>query len=571
MGTVMIKGYTSTGQPDVTWWLDQVRNGIEWRKKHAHQVEWERWRKYYRGDWPNGVLPVNLFFRMLRTVVPRIYFRNPSISIIATKPGYEQQMFAQLIERVDNKLIRTMDVKNQMKRIIHNTWMFGTGAGKLGFGAEFTPTPDIFNTAAPEENRISMSRRFEYNSNIQANMPWFMSVHPGHLIVPKGLMQFADTPWVAMWIKRAVDDVQADPRLKNVKNIQSSTEKGLGVTGDMLHQTKPDEVDLIEIRDRRTRKVIILAPFSSDRVLYYGDDELQSNNRTNIYPVVFNPDDEVFWGVPDSVILEPQQLEINEIRTLQMKHRRISMLKLLYKKNSIAKEELDKMLNGDVMAAVAVDGELSDIDTIELGRVPDSLYAAASEVQADVRDQMGFSRNQAGEYASQKSHNAPTAYEAQVVQAASEIRVDERRDGIADMLVNIFEDANTLVFDKWTEEEVVQVMGPDAVPLWVAFKPAMLKAARYEIQVEPDSTLPITKDMREAKANVVYEKLKLNPLIDPHLLTKYYLREMHGVQYDSMMKAVTQNAAVGAPGSAPDMPISSEQLMQLMTQKGPNG
>lgn len=559
-----INGYNSKGDPDVTWWLDQVRQGIEWRKKHAKQQDWERWRKYYRGEWPNGVLPVNLFFRMLRTVVPRIYFRNPSISVIATKPGLEQQVFAQLIERVDNKLLRVMDVKNQMKRIIHNTWMFGTGAGKLGFGAEFTPTPDMFDTSAPEKNTVSLNRQVEYNSNVSANMPWFMSVHTGSLIVPKGLMDFNSTPWVAMWIKRPLDDVQNDPRLKNAKNLNSSNLKSFGDTGSLSEPQRKDEIDLIEIRDRRTRKVIILAPYSSDRILYYGDDEMQSNNRANIYPVVFNPDDEIFWGVPDSVILEPQQLEMNEIRTLQMKHRRISMLKLMYKKGSISKDELEKMINGDVLAAIEVLGELSDIDVIEMGHVPDSLYTASAEVQSDVRDQMGFSRNQSGEYASQKSHNAPTAVEAQIVQAASEIRIDERRDGIADMLVNIFEDTNVLVFDKWKDDEVVQVMGPEAIPVWVAFKPAMLKAARYEIQIEPDSTLPITKDMRQAKAQQVYDNLKLNPLIDPQLLTKYYLREMHGVQYDNMMKVVSQNAAAGVPGSSPDTPISSSELMSRM-------
>jgi len=96
----------------------------------------------------------------------------------------------------------------------------------------------------------------------------------------------------------------------------------------------------------------------------------------------------------------------------------------------------------------------------------------------------------------------------------------------------------------------------------------MLKAARYEIQIEPDSTLPITKDMRMQKADMVYEKMKLNPLIDPQLLTKYYLREMHGVQYDTMLKTITQNAARGIAGSSPDTPIGSEQLMQMMANRG---
>lgn len=566
----MTAGYHSNGTPDVTWWLDQVRAGVEWRNKCTHQTEWAKWRRWYRGEWNRSQLPVNLFFRMLRTVVPRIYFRNPSISVVATKPGMEQQMFAQLIERIDNKLVRTMDVKNQMKRIVHNTWMFGTGAGKLGFGAEFTPTPDVFDTAAPEEFSARINRKVEYNHNVQPNMPWFMSVPTGSLIVPKGLDQFSATPWVAMWIRRPIDDVQADPRLKHVNDLKGSSAKGIGDVGLFAMSTEPKrpEIDLIEIRDMRTKKVIILAPFSSDRVLFYGDDELQNNNRPNIYPVVFNPDDEQFWGVPDSKILEPQQLEINEIRTLEMKHRRVALMKLVYKKGTIDLSELEKMLNGDVMAAVGINGDLSDFETVQIGGVPVDLAQAAAEVQADVRDSMGFSRNQSGEYASQKSHNAPTAVEARIVQASSEIRVDERRDALADVLVNVFEDANPLIFDKWTDDQIVQIMGPDAIPVWVAFKPAMLKAARFEIDIEPDSTLPQTKEMRESKAVNMYQLFKDNPLIDPEMLTRYTLKELQGVQFNSMMKTMAQNAGAGMPGSNPDQPISSEQLMQMLAQRG---
>ena len=572
-----IRGYfSSTGQPDVAWWLEQIRAGVEWRRLHAHETEWKKWREWYRGKFPPGTLPVNLYFRMLRTIVPRVYFRNPSISVVATKPGVEQQVFAQLIERIDNKLIRTMDVKNQMKRMIQNAWMMGTSAGKLGFGAEFTPTPDLFNTEAPAEHQTRLTRRLEYNANVQKNMPWFMSVHTGALIVPKGLMSYNDTPWVAMWVKRPIDDVQSDPRLKHVKDLGTSTSRGFGKDGSFSGSSdnKPDMVDLIEIRDMRTGKCIVLSPYAptGSKALFYGDDDMQNNNRPNIYPLIFNPDDEIFWGIPDSVILEPQQLEINEIRTQQMRHRRISLIKILYKQGAIDLPELEKLVNGEPGIGVRVTGELSDVDHFQVGSIPTDLYQASAEVQADVRDSMGFSRNQAGDYASQKSHNAPTAVEARIVQAASEIRVDERRDACADLLVNVFEDTNALCFSKWEDDQVVQVMGPNAVPIWVAFKPKMLKAARYEINIEPDSTLPETKDMREAKAVNVYNLLKPNPLIDPEMLTRYLLREMHGVSYDNMMKTVAQNAAAGSPGSAPDMPMGSNQFMQMMAQnKNPAG
>lgn len=561
-----IRGYVK-GKPDVEWWISQIRNGLLFRKKYAKQDSWERWRKYYRGEWPGGVLPVNLYFRMMRTVVPTLYFRNPSISIQATKPGLEQQMLAQLVERIDNKLIRTMNVKKEMKKMVQNSWMFGTSAGKLGFGAEFTPTPDMFETDAPDQGTMNMKRRVEYDSGVFPNMPWFKSVHPGHLIVPDGLMEFEETPWVAMWIKRTIDDIQDDPRLKHTADLKSTFTHNIGVGEKKSQAVKSNEVDLVEIRDMRTGKVFVIAPYSNgNKTLLFDDDGFQNNNRPNIYPVVFNPDDEVFWGVPDSIILEPQQLELNEVRTLVMKHRRLSLLKILYKANSIDPQELEKLLNGDVGAAVRVVGELNDIDTMQLGEIPRDLITAAGLIEQDVRDSMGFSRNQSGDYASQKSHNAPTATEAQIVKMASDIRSDERRDILADVLVQVFEDGNELIFEKWSDEQVVQVMGQDSMPYWVAFKPAMLKAARYEMDIDPDSSVPKTKDVRKQDAAQIYSMLKDNPLIDPQMLTKYLLREFHGVQFDNMMKQLQQMASAGAAGATPDNPMNPGQFMQAQMQ-----
>lgn len=565
-----IEGYAG-GKPDTGWWMAQIRQGIAFRKKYAHENQWPAWRRYYRGEFPVGIIPVNLFFRMVRTIVPRTYFRNPSISVIATKPGLEQQVFAQLIERIDNKLIRTMGVKQQMKRMVHNAFMFGTAIGKLGFGAEFTPTPEIFDTSAPTDQTPKLSRRVEYNQLVEPNFPWFMSVHPGHFIVPNMLESFEGTPWVGMWVRRPLDDVQADPRMKNTKGLKSSSGPGLRGRDTGLGEPRQNYIDLVEVRDMRTGKVMILAPYSTDKVIYYDDDAMQINRRPNYYPAIFNPDDEVFWGVPDAKILEPIQLEANETRTLQMRHRRISLVKLLYKTKTIAKEELEKLLNGDVMAAVEVLGELSDIDTITLGGIPEGLIAADAIIQADARDTLGFSRNQSGDYASQKSHNAPTAFEAKVVDEASNIRIDERRDVLADVLVNMFEDANPIVFDKFTEEQVVQVVGPEGIPLWVAFKPAMLKSARYEMTIDPDSSVPETKDLRTQKALATYERLKTNPLIDPQLLTKYLLHELHGVQFDNMMRSVMNNAAAGVSGGTPQNPMTPEQLMQAMAAQQQGG
>src|SRR6266567_3787977 len=112
-------GYIN-GKPDVSYWMQQVRKGIAYRKKYAYQDQWDTWRKYYRGQWDAKIMPYNVFFKMIRTLVPRVYFRNPSISIAPGKPGLEYMVLAQILERIDNKLIKSMRLKTQLKMAVQD-------------------------------------------------------------------------------------------------------------------------------------------------------------------------------------------------------------------------------------------------------------------------------------------------------------------------------------------------------------------------------------------------------------------------------------------------------------------
>jgi len=556
-----MNGYIK-GRPDSSWWETQINAGIAYRKKYAKQEKWDLWRKYYRGDWKTGVLPSALFFRMLRTVVPRVYFRNPSVSVIARKPGMLNWAFAQVLERVDNKLIRQMKMKKSFKSIVQDGFLFGTGIGKLGFGAEFTPTPDPVYTQGPT---TSGGHRLEYNSLVQPQMPWFMRVPTGNFIVPAGTIVYEDSRWCAELIRRPVDDLREDSRFKHVKDIKASRTMNVGNIGSVSRQYKfrqpIDMVDMYEIRDKKTGMVIVIAPHSTDKVLLFEEDEMQMNGETPYFDVVFNEDDEIFWGVPDSVHLEPEQLEANEVRTLMMKHWRISIIKWLYQKGKIFPTEIDKLLSGDVGAAVELTGDVNqDIRQVEASEIPNSLFQAEQNINDSVRENLGFSRNEFGEF--NPANARTTKFEAQVVKAASEIRVDERRDIMADKLVDVIKQIHEVIFRQWTDIEIIDIVGPAGVPLWIQYQPEMLRSGRYEVNVDPDSAVPQTRDVREAKADRVYERLKVNPLIDPLSLTRYYLHEMHGVQFDDMMRGLPQGAG------GPQQPLRVEQYSDILQRVG---
>lgn len=566
-----MEGYIR-GKPDTAWWVQQLADGIAYRKKYAKQKAWERWRRYYRGEWDADVMPKNIYFSMVRATVPRIYFRNPSVSVTPRKPGFEHMAMAQVVERTDNKLIRMMRVKEESKRIIQNAFMFGTGVGKLGFSSYYDPILEQGDNSVP----ITRSgARVEAIGGVVDNMPWFKSVHPGHFITENGARDKHDSRFFAHYIIRPLAQLREDPRFKNVSHLQK---RGLGSHQGSLdperstkvHQSI-DAVELYEIHDTWTGKVIVIAPhLDGEKAIMFGDDELQSDWGPMMYPVSFNPDDEVFWGVPDSQILDPYQRELNEIRTQIRKHRILSVIKIMYETGAIKEEELDKLLSSGGIAGVRVE-DINKVKSEKVAGIPPELIAAEQEVMKDVRETMGFSRNEFSEF--KPGSGDTTATEASIVKQASEIRLDERRDMMADMLVYMVHDMHRLVFNHWSQEQVIQIVGPMGVPFWIRFSASDLKAGLYDISIDPDTSIPETRAVREQKALKLYEVLKTNPLIDPIRLTSYLLSELKGTQFDDMLRGLPQ----GLGGANNPMNIGqygqvlqkvAQQAPQLLTQMG---
>lgn len=560
-----MEGYNGT-KVDPQWWMRQARIGLQYRKVAAYEERWNDWRSYYRGHWDEKVMPSNIFFKMIRTTVPRIYFRNPSVSITSRRGGMEGFIFAKLLERTDNKLIKTMRIKENLKRQIQNTWMFGTGVAKLGFGTLFHSTPEAGNFET-EQPYIDQGRnKVEYDFTIQKNMPWYKSCKTNQYIIPAGTTYKEDARWECFTFSRSLDDVISDPRLKNtdkIKSVSANTNMGFRITpGDMSYElTRPvDMVDMYEFRDKKTGKVFILTPQLTDNCLFESDDGFLQLGIEVGHTLVFNDDDENFWGVPDSKILEPLQLEKNDIRTTMMYHRRLSILKILAKTGSISREQVGKLLSEDIAAVAWMNGNPNtDIKIMEVANsIPQGLKEMEAICDQDMRETVGFSRNEFGEFS--QGREKPTATEVSRVNASSDIRIDERRDMVADLLVNVVSNANRLIFRHWQKEQVEQIVGPAGLTFWVAFTPAMLGKHNYECNIDPDSAAAETKDMRTQKALILYNTLRTNPLVDPYKLTSYLLHELHGVAFDDMIAGVP-----GSAGMTPQNPLSIGQFGQVMT------
>ncbi len=554
-----IEGYIRK-RPDVSYWEAQIHAGEEFRKKFAYEAEWDKWRAFYRGNWSPGIMPVNLFYMYVRSIVPRTYFRDPTVSISPAKPGGINLLFARLLERVDNKMIKRMKFKQHMKGVVQDTFLLGTGVPKLGFGGFYSPTVLDDEPGAP---LTSEGTAVEYFTGTDDFMPWISRTPPGNFIVPPGITSFNHSRWTIEEFKRPLDDVQRDPRLENTAGLQGSENRETTDAIDLGNIIRPVKmVKLYEIHDKATGKVFIYAPDHSkeDKILFFGDDRfLLTYGGFPYFPTIFNDDDEAFWGLPDSKILEPLQLEINEIKTQIMRHRRMALVKLLVKRKGIKREEAEKMVSEDVSPVIFLEGGQGAIGNLvqEFNTgIPPELFLAADTLMQDVREQIGFSRNQFGEFNSRSGDT--TATEANIVKQATEIRIDERRDVIADTVVDIVEMMHGVLFDNWGEEQIIDVIGPGGVPIWIRVRGELLKRGKFSVKVDPDSSVPETKGLREQRAIQLFQFLRTNPLIDPIKLTQYLMTELKGPAFDEMMQMLPQ------PGVQPDKPVEIGDFAQLM-------
>jgi hypothetical protein len=87
----------------------------------------------------------------------------------------------------------------------------------------------------------------------------------------------------------------------------------------------------------------------------------------------------------------------------------------------------------------------------------------------------------------------------------------------------------------------------------------------YDIKVDPDTSLPLTKQLREQRAMALYQLFQNDPLIDPVALRRFLLNEMYGVDATHLLVNPNQ------PGGSQQNPMAFAQAAQQMGQQGAAG
>lgn len=575
-------------------WQDRIKEGLRYQERFAQSQDWSRYKDYYRHKgFASGIIPVNLIFSILRSMTPQVYFRNPRVTITARRPGLEAELHARIVQKLDNWLLRELETKREFKRLVADNFFCGIGAGFFGYDSLYG-----FSDKLAQGGQMTFSQfdkqgnRTEFQSNVNPGMPWFLRARPEDVVFPFGATDRQALEWVAFRVFRSVRDMKVDKKYQNTSElkgthvpVRSMPEGGRVVDINETREGLRSEeyVELWQIHDARTGRVMATV-MDNDKFLRNEEDPLQLDGLP-VETVCFNPDSDFIYGVPDARIIEPQLLELNDIRTQAMKHRRVNVIKGLILEGSMTDDEISKLLSEDVQAIIKVRSDTGDVRKAYSSMAPGvsgiltDLIAQGEVVRGDVRETVGFSRTAQGEFQG-KTH--VSAEETKRVFQSLNIRLDERRDEMADLLERVVRKWNQIIFERWTSERLAQVVGPDGAKWWLKFTGPQIKD-EYDLNVVAEEGPPMdreTKMQMALQAAEVWAKLNAGqiqtgapiPMEIQRLIFNNF--EDTGLDIDRLM-AQSQAALgqgmqnqLGGAGSSEQNAISPGTLASLFSKGG---
>ena len=503
----------------VAEWKKLIALGESWRWNTSGYKDdrWRKYRRWYKGRWGKGIesgidssidtltdyVPVNRIFAYVRSLMPKVYFRNPGVVVTKAKNsigGVLEPDDVPVIQAVADYIIKELNVKKVMKRAVLSAFLNGVGIVKTGFSSEYIP-------AVTDKTGTKSGSVIEYSSRVKSGLPWVSLIDPMDFVVPYGTRLFGDSRWCAQRVWRHIEDAQADANYSHKDEMKPTA---MELAGNRSRYAKGQDVAswvlFWEIRDKATGKLMIISE-SGEHYHYIDDDPLMTDGFP-YYFLIFDEDLDSCWGISSISIMEPQQLELNDIRSQQSAHRKREVTKFLVDPGAIDDDDTLAAINdaSEPMAAIKVNDPQRNV-TVVNASMPADLQQSADTVDNDIRFEVGFSRNQGGEV----STGRRTAFEIGVAREASDVRNDERRDETADVFASVVMGLLRSSFKLMDNTMVQSITGGS---MWSARDPDKL-ALDLDLNIEPEEAKPVNTDTMRQDAVNMYSALANNPVVNP--------------------------------------------------------
>lgn len=546
---------------DIKFWKERVRWGLRWQARLNRPQRWSQARRWYKNEYGDGVVSVNLIFAIGRKLVTDVYFKNPQILVKSEHP--EADTNAPIMESVTRDLLPLMNVKEQAKLVILDAYLTNFGVYKIGYHCPSTLTNKSKGLSKSSANVLAQLSEFlqtrfggsqdastenpeipededypfySHHNDIKPNAPWGLRWPPSDVILPWGCRNWREAEWVAFKSTRPKYEMEADPAYESrvVKNAKGHFHEKGDEWGDVMSPKDkepeapwPEEqLTTWEIWDRQSRKCRVLAMKTDE---WFRNEKVELGCEGLPFQVLqFNPTGDDCYGTSDVEQIHKQVLEYNETRTIEMLHKKVSLTRIAVDSQKIDDTELTKLVSGQIMPVIKCNGNPDGVIKYFVPPTANELFVIDERIRRDIGELMNFSRNQGGAAESPRK----SASEAMIIHQAILQRADERRDQVGDFLEQIFgQKIHPIIWTNWSTQRYTMVAGN---PNWVPYTGLDLKGF-YGVSVVADSSAPLSKDERKQDAAQMFQAFKGDPHIIQYNLYKNVIEKMEGMPVNQVL------------------------------------
>ena len=491
--------------------IARYRNNIEqsrkWRKEDKYDRVWRRMIDMYKGKHYEHLsdedrMLVNMSFSTINVIAPSVAVNHPKITVGAREPKDGDR--AVITEAIINYWWRHFDCQSSLRRAVDDYLILGHGWLKVGYRFVEEERVKEMNASTNPADIIDIEQE---GSNVETEMivledrPFVERVSPFDVFVNAEATSMSDLRWIAQRIKRPLRDVQNDKRYGRAARMEAAP-TSWSKYGDEVKGAKPNRnpndafVEVWEYYDLTTKTMSVFCN---------GGDTFLIPPRTIPYAfghpfvMIRNYDvPENFYPIGELEAIEPLQLELNETRTQMMNHRKRFSRKWLYKESAFDADGRSALESDEdnVMVPVMSDEPLGGVVAPMPAVInPPDMYNVSNMILSDIDRISGvgeFMRGGASEI-------SRTATEAAMMQDAMNARTSDKLAEIERTIASCARRLIGLAQQYMTGEQVVRVVGSNAMPIWVTFDRDYIDG-EFDFEVEAGSTQPVNESFRRQMA-----------------------------------------------------------------------
>jgi hypothetical protein len=517
---------TSSTDTKAAVWLDRIKQAKEYKKAWSQKMKADKMEQYYMGQqWePSGTnyepYTINLVFSAIEIKLPTLLFTEP-VYHTKPKPQGSEYDYDSAIKRA---LLREDMLNTAVSAYIPNfagtieagvlDAFFRFAVVEVGYSADWIDNPNA-DKPILRSDTDNNSTFVDGKGNVikqplklpAAERVYVKRIHARNFYVG-GIMNgetLDSCNWCAYWEYVRVEDVKANPNLKNRDLLDYSGHRSpdfvkteYGPEVDALCRTG-DIMRMWHVFDNR-KKVRLL--ISDPQALTH---KTEPYERLPLFDLRFHKLNEGWYPLPPVSNWKSPQDEYNEAREQQRNHRKRFTRKFVYNGAAITdEEEQSKLFNGGDGTFVKVQGDtttaIKPIDNAELGA---SSGIGLTVSKDDFNLISGTSSEERGEV------DRTTATQANITNQKGMIRDSRGRIQIAEWLSRIGKEILLTIEEKFTMPMWVKMeVGagdpgealPDVQEIWHRVTSSDLEDKHgdmdisFDVNISLDSLSPVEND-----------------------------------------------------------------------------